>query len=45
VTFDVPTYAVGLVGLAAFGLWGVHLAVGLPTAWARVRDRLPGRRP
>jgi len=45
VTFDLLTYAVGLVGLAAFGLWGVHLAVGLPVAWAQLRSRLPGRRP
>lgn len=38
VTFDLGVYASGTVGIAAFVLFAVHLVVGLPAAWRRVRD-------
>lgn len=43
VTFDLLTYAIGFAGLAAFALLGIHAAVGLPSAWAQVRERLRKR--
>jgi O-antigen/teichoic acid export membrane protein len=40
VTFDVATYAVGILAIAAFGIACVHIVFGLPDVWRRARERL-----
>lgn len=40
VTFDLATYAVGIVSIAAFGIACVHVVFGLPDVWRRARERL-----
>jgi O-antigen/teichoic acid export membrane protein len=45
VTFDLPTYALGLTVLASFAAGALHLVVGLPQAWQQLRAYAGKRNP
>lgn len=42
VTFDLPTYAFGTIGIALYGLLALHIVFGFATVVRRIRERTRG---